>query len=76
MYIKKDGKVLWFYNSKCEKNHLLLKRKPRNVTWTGEARANKEAAKTAAKKTDAPAEAPKKGGQPKKAKAAKKGEGA
>lgn len=34
MYIKKDGKVLYFCSSKCEKNMLKLKRKPRKVRWT------------------------------------------
>ncbi len=34
MYIKKDGKTLWFKNSKCMKNFLQLKRKPLNVRWT------------------------------------------
>jgi len=51
MYIKKDGKVLWFLNSKAEKN-FKLRRKPRNVTWTGEARAAKTVVKTAAQKDD------------------------
>ncbi len=44
MYVKNDGKVLWFLNSKAEKNYLKLRRKPRNVKWTGEARAAKKAA--------------------------------
>ena len=33
-YIKNDGKVLYFENSKAEKNMLKLGRKPRNVKWT------------------------------------------
>lgn len=37
MYIKNDGKVLYFYNRKCEKNMLKLGRKARNITWTEEA---------------------------------------
>ncbi len=52
MYVKKDGKVLWFRNGKAEKNYLKLGRKPRNVTWTGEARAAKEAAMAAGKKEE------------------------
>ena len=36
MYIKKDAKVLYFCSSKCEKNLLKLKRKPRVVRWTDE----------------------------------------
>jgi len=34
MYVKKDGKVLYFKNRKCELNYLKLKRKPINVKWT------------------------------------------
>ena len=33
MFVKKDGKVLWFCKMKCEKNMLKLKRKPQNVKW-------------------------------------------
>lgn len=36
MYVKSDGKVLHFFDSKCEKNYHM--RKARNVTWTEEAR--------------------------------------
>lgn len=36
MYIKTDGKVFDFCSSKCQKNMLKLKRKPRTTTWTGE----------------------------------------
>ena len=31
MYVKKDGKVLYFDKSKCQKNMLNLNRKPREV---------------------------------------------
>lgn len=41
MYIKKDGRVLWFLNRKEEKNMLQLKRKPRTVSWTEEYRKAK-----------------------------------
>ena len=34
MYVLKDGKILWFKNSKCMKNFLKLKRKPLKVRWT------------------------------------------
>lgn len=34
MYVKKDGTVLYFKNSKCEKNYLKLKRKPLETKWT------------------------------------------
>jgi len=33
MFVKKDGAVLYFCSSKCEKNMLKLKRAPRKVTW-------------------------------------------
>jgi large subunit ribosomal protein L24e len=33
-YIKKDGKMLYFCSSKCEKNLLKLKRKARSQKWT------------------------------------------
>lgn len=36
MYVQKDGKILRFCSGKCEKNMLVLKRKPRNVRWTKE----------------------------------------
>ncbi|KXB04976.1 50S ribosomal protein L24 [candidate division MSBL1 archaeon SCGC-AAA382A03] len=34
MIVKKDGTVLYFCSSKCEKNMLELGRKPENVEWT------------------------------------------
>ena len=36
MYVKLDGKVLNFCSSKCEKNMVVLGRKPRNTKWTKE----------------------------------------
>lgn len=36
MFVKTDGKVLHFCSSKCEKNFLKLKRKPRTTAWTKE----------------------------------------
>ncbi len=33
MFVKKEGAVLNFCSSKCEKNMLKLKRKPRKVGW-------------------------------------------
>ena len=36
MFVKKDGKVFWFCSNKCEKNMLVLKRKPRKIKWTKE----------------------------------------
>lgn len=34
LYVKKDGKVLNFCGSKCEKNRIHLGRNPRNFKWT------------------------------------------
>jgi large subunit ribosomal protein L24e len=34
MCVLKDGKILYFKNSKCKKNFLKLKRVPRKVRWT------------------------------------------
>ena len=42
MFIRKDGSVLFFDNSKCEKNYLKLHREPRNVAWTEEGREEKK----------------------------------
>ena len=44
MFVKTDGKILYFCSNKCEKNLLKLKRKPRDVKWTLEARKAKEGA--------------------------------
>ncbi len=33
LFVKKDGKTLWFCNKKCEKNSLKLKRKPQKQKW-------------------------------------------
>jgi len=37
MYVKSDGKILYFIDRKAEKNMLKLGRKPQNVKWTAEA---------------------------------------
>jgi large subunit ribosomal protein L24e len=42
MYVKTDGKVLYFCSRKCEKNMLVLGRKSRNVGWTEEYRKQKQ----------------------------------
>ncbi len=34
MYVKKDGRVLYFKDRKAEKNMLQLNRKPRTTKWT------------------------------------------
>ncbi len=36
IYVQKTGKLLYFCSSKCEKNMLKLKRKPRTTKWTQE----------------------------------------
>jgi len=36
IYVQKTGKTLNFCSSKCEKNMLKLKRKPRTTKWTQE----------------------------------------
>ena len=44
MYVKKDGKILWFCSNKCEKNMIKLGRIPRRIKWTGAHRAEKSKA--------------------------------
>jgi len=34
MYVLRTGKIYYFCSSKCEKNLLKLKRKPRDFKWT------------------------------------------
>ena len=34
MFIKRDGTVFWFKDSEARKNHLKLKRNPRQLKWT------------------------------------------
>jgi len=34
MFVKNDGRLLWFCSNKCEKNALKLGRIPRHVQWT------------------------------------------
>lgn len=45
MFVQKDGKILHFCSNKCEKNMLVLRRKPRNIRWTGEYQAIKKGVK-------------------------------
>lgn len=69
MYVLKDGKILWFKNSKCQKNYLKLKRKSQNVRWTeayrkehkksSESAVSKEDSKLTSKPTEKIAEAAK-----------------
>lgn len=48
MYVKKDGKILYFLNKKEEKNMLKLGRKPRRTKWTAEYADEKQQRKAAA----------------------------
>ncbi|RLE39652.1 50S ribosomal protein L24e [Candidatus Woesearchaeota archaeon] len=36
IYVKSDGKILYFCSSKCEKNTFKLNRKSRETKWTRE----------------------------------------
>jgi large subunit ribosomal protein L24e len=42
MFVKNDGKILYFCSRKCEKNMLKLGRVPKKVKWTKEYRRWKE----------------------------------
>jgi len=33
MFVKRDGKILYFCSKKCEKNMLKLRRNPSKVKW-------------------------------------------
>jgi large subunit ribosomal protein L24e len=33
MFVKNDGKVLYFCSNKCEKNMIKLRRDPKKVKW-------------------------------------------
>jgi large subunit ribosomal protein L24e len=34
MFVKTDGNILWFDNSKCKKSSLLFSRDARKLKWT------------------------------------------
>ena len=34
MFVRRDGTVLWFKDSKARKNHVNLGRNPRRLKWT------------------------------------------
>jgi large subunit ribosomal protein L24e len=34
MFVQNDGKILYFCSSKCERNLMKLRRKPRDWKWT------------------------------------------
>jgi len=81
LFVKKDGTPLFFCKRKCERNLLVLKRKPSSTKWTGIFHAAKEAGKTGAKKAKKTPVAKERKEKPKKAKKKrvrrkKKGKGA
>ena len=43
IYVKKNGQVLHFINSKARKNMLKLRRNPSRTEWTDTAHKNKKA---------------------------------
>ncbi|MFW6040932.1 MAG: 50S ribosomal protein L24e [Thermoplasmatota archaeon] len=53
VFIKNDGQMFYFCNSKCEKNMLKLGRKDRETTWTKKY-AQEKAVKTYHKKEKRP----------------------
>ncbi len=42
MYVKKDGKILYFCSTKCEKNTLKLGRKFLETRWSGKYKKEKQ----------------------------------
>ena len=52
MYVLKEGKILWFKNSKCMKNFLKLKRKPVRTQRTKFAQDEKKKGKIDQSKGD------------------------
>lgn len=42
MFVRRDGSVLYFESSKCERNFLKLRREPRRVLWTDKGREQKD----------------------------------
>ncbi len=46
MFVRKDGTILFFDKSKCEKNYLKLGREPRKVRWTKEFAETKRSLKS------------------------------
>lgn len=41
MYVKVDGRVLYFCSNKCEKNMIKLRRIPTKAKWTEQARKDR-----------------------------------
>lgn len=42
IFVKKDGKILYFCSNKCEKNMIKLKRKSTNMKWVIKKKKAKE----------------------------------
>ncbi|KAF5431033.1 large subunit ribosomal protein L24e [Candidatus Methanophagaceae archaeon] len=40
MFVKRDGTVLYFCSSKCERNMVKLRRKRRKVRWAAKAKVD------------------------------------
>lgn len=64
MFVRKNGQILWFLNSKCQKNYLHLHRNPVDYKWTthyikGEAGVALKKAAVAEVKAEKVAEKPK-----------------
>jgi len=74
LFVKKDGTPFFFCSRKCEKNLLVLKRKPIATKWTTSYRLSKEASKVGkkAKKKEAVKEKKEKPKKAKKKKVRKK----
>lgn len=45
IFVKKDGKILNFCSSKCDKNMIKLNRLPRFLKWTSEGQKEQSAKK-------------------------------
>jgi large subunit ribosomal protein L24e len=59
MFVYKDGKIVRFCKSKCEKHHFKLKHKGRTTKWTDEYhRLKKQATKEPVKKEEKVKKAP------------------
>ena len=68
LFVKRDGTAFFFCSRKCEKNLLVLKRKPIATKWTKTHRLAREAAKQGKKAKKKPAERKERKEKPKKAK--------
>lgn len=51
MFVKKNGKIIYFCSSKCEKNSLNLKRKGTKLKWTEHFRKQKTSKSNKVNKT-------------------------